>query len=77
MAEQRLRYIITGNATGLTGALNRASVRVQAFGKGMSRLGSQLKSIQLPMLLAGGAAIKMGSDFDKPLMHCFLLHQLV
>ena len=65
MAEQRLRYIITGNATGLTGALNRASVRVQAFGKGMSRLGSQLKSIQLPMLLAGGAAIKMGSDFDK------------
>mgnify|MGYP003133511657 CR=1 FL=1 len=65
MAEQRLRYVITGNATGLTGALNRASARVKSFGQGMQNLGASLQRVAIPLALAGGAAIKMGVDFDK------------
>jgi len=65
MAEQKLRYIITGDATQLNAALNRASVRLKAFGQGIKNAGASLARVSMPLALAGGAAIKMGVDFDK------------
>jgi TP901 family phage tail tape measure protein len=65
MAEQKLRYVITGDATGLNGALNRASTRLKTFGQGIKNVGASLQRIAIPLAIAGGAAIKMGVDFDK------------
>ena len=65
MAEQKLRYVITGDATQLNGALNRASLRLKTFGQGVKNLGSSLTRVAAPLALVGGAAIKMGVDFDK------------
>ena len=65
MAEQKLRYVITGDATQLNGALNRASLRLKTFGQGVKNLGSTLTRVAAPLALVGGAAIKMGVDFDK------------
>lgn len=65
MAEQRLRYYITGDAKGLTGALNRASSKVNAFGQKLKSVGASLQRFSAIGALAGGAAIKMGADFDK------------
>lgn len=65
MAEQRLRYYITGDAKGLNAALNRASSRVSAFGNKLKSVGASLQRFSAIGALAGGAAIKMGADFDK------------
>lgn len=65
MAEQRLRYYITGDAKGLNAALNRASSRVNAFGQKLKSVGASLQRFSAIGALAGGAAIKMGADFDK------------
>lgn len=65
MAEQRLRYYITGDAKGLNAALNRASSRVSAFGQKLKSVGASLQRFSAIGALAGGAAIKMGADFDK------------
>jgi TP901 family phage tail tape measure protein len=65
MAEQKLRYVITGDATGLNGALNRASTRLKTFGQGIKNVGASLQRVAIPLAIAGGAAVKMGVDFDK------------
>ena len=66
MAEQNLRVNITGNAKGLTTAINSASSRLKSFGSKMSSVGSQLQTkLALPLTLIGGASIKMAMDFDK------------
>jgi len=66
MQDQKLRFQITGDATKLTKALNTASGKLQSFGSKVSALGRNLSTkLTLPLALAGGAAIKMGLDFDK------------
>ena len=66
MAEQRLKVNIIGDATRLTKALNTASGKLQAFGSKVTSLGKNLSTkVTLPLALAGGAALKMASDFDK------------
>lgn len=66
MQDQKLRFQITGDATKLTKALNTASGKLQSFGSKVSGLGRNLSTkLTLPLALAGGAAIKMGLDFDK------------
>jgi len=66
MQDQKLRFQITGDATKLTKALNTASGKLQSFGSKVSALGRDLSTkLTLPLALAGGAAIKMGLDFDK------------
>jgi len=65
MAEQRLRYFITGNASGLNNALNKASARVSQFGNKMKSVGASLQRFSAIGVLAGGAAIKMGVKFDE------------
>jgi TP901 family phage tail tape measure protein len=66
MQDQKLRFQITGDATKLTKALNTASGKLQSFGSKVSALGRDLSTkLTLPLALAGGAALKMGLDFDK------------
>jgi TP901 family phage tail tape measure protein len=66
MQDQRLRFLITGDAKGLTQSLNTASGKLQAFGKKVTDVGRNLSTkLTLPLALAGGAAIKMAADFDK------------
>ena len=66
MQDQKLRIDIIGDASKLTSALNTASGKLQAFGKKVTDIGKNLSTkVTLPLALAGGAALKMASDFDK------------
>ena len=59
MADNKLRYYITGNASGLNKALNSASARVNKFGQKMKSVGASLQRFAAIGALAGGSAIKM------------------
>jgi TP901 family phage tail tape measure protein len=66
MAQQKLGIEITGNAAGLTAALNTASGKLKAFGSKMQSVGGGLtRSLTLPLVAAGLASVKMAFDFDK------------
>ena len=67
MAANELKVLLTGDASRLSASLNTASNKLKSFGKNVSSVGSSLSKISLPLALAGGAAIKMGADFDKSL----------
>lgn len=67
MATNELKVLLTGDASRLSASLNTASNKLKSFGKNVSSVGSSLSRISLPLALAGGAAIKMGVDFDKSL----------
>ena len=65
MAEQ-LRIIVSAETRQLTTGLRTAQARLKTFGNKAKQLGSTLQTrIALPLALAGGAAVKMGMDFDK------------
>jgi TP901 family phage tail tape measure protein len=57
MAKLRLDLQLTG--------FQQASSKLKQFGDKMKSVGSSLSAISLPLAIAGGAAIKMGADFDK------------
>ncbi len=57
MAKLRLDLQLTG--------FQKASSKLKQFGDKMKSVGSSLSAISLPLAIAGGAAIKMGADFDK------------
>ncbi len=57
MAKLRLDLQLTG--------FQQASSKLKQFGSKMKSVGSSLSAISLPLAIAGGAAIKMGADFDK------------
>lgn len=66
MAEQRLKVNIIGDASKLTRALNTASGKLESFGGKVSGIGKRLSvGLTLPLGIAGGAAIKMASDFEE------------
>ena len=66
MQDQKISILITGDAKGLTRALNTASGKLQAFGKRTTDIGKTLSTrLTLPLGIAGAAAIKMAADFDK------------
>ena len=66
MAEQKLRYLITGDATQLNGALNRASVRLKAFGQAATRVGKNLSiGLTAPITIAGTVAVNQAVKFEK------------
>jgi|13_taG_2_1085334.scaffolds.fasta_scaffold03019_5 TP901 family phage tail tape measure protein len=66
MQDQKLRVDIIGDASKLNRALNTASGKLQSFGKKVTSVGQNLSmKLTLPLAIAGGAAIKMASDFDK------------
>src|SRR5262245_50209895 len=54
------------SAASSTDEFAQAGLRLQKVGLQISNLGDSLtKNVTLPMALAGGAAIKLASDFDK------------
>lgn len=68
MAENTIRVNIVADIKRLSGQLNKASSKIQNFGKRMSSVGAGLQSrLALPIIAAGGSAIKMAFDFDKSL----------
>lgn len=68
MAEQKLKVNIIGDASKLTKALNTASGKLESFGSKVSGIGKSLTTrLTLPLGIAGGAAIKMASDFEESL----------
>lgn len=65
MADKKLRYYIIGNAKSLITATNKAGASLQRLGSKVKGIGQSLKGFQMFGALAGGAAIKLGADFDK------------
>ena len=66
MADQKLRVDIIGDASKLNRALTTASGKLQSFGSKVSGIGKRLAvGLTLPLGIAGGAAIKMASDFEE------------
>ena len=66
MADQKLKVLITGDASSLTRSLNTAKGKISAFGNRLSAIGSTLATrVSLPLALAGGAAVKMAIDMKE------------
>ena len=66
MQDQKLRVDIIGDASKLTRALNTASGKLDKFGSKVSGIGKRLSiGLTLPLGIAGGAAIKLASDFEE------------
>jgi TP901 family phage tail tape measure protein len=57
MAKLRLDLQLTG--------FKQASGKLKQFGSKMKSVGASMQKFSLPLAIAGGAAIKMGADFDK------------
>lgn len=57
MAKLRLDLQLTG--------FKQASGKLKQFGNNMKSIGASMQKFSLPLAIAGGAAIKMASDFDK------------
>lgn len=65
MAVNELKVLLTGDASRLSASLQTASGRLKSFGSNVKSIGASLQRVAVPLALAGGAAIKMGADFDK------------
>lgn len=65
MAEQQLRVRLLALTQGFNQNMSAAQSRLTAFGTKAKQVGDSLRSIQLPLALAAGAAVKMALDFDK------------
>jgi hypothetical protein len=63
-----LRVNIIGDASKLKASLKQAGSKLDNFSKKASKIGKQLSTrLSLPLLAAGGAAIKFASDFNESL----------
>jgi hypothetical protein len=68
MADQKLRVILEAKSDKLVKALEKSSNKLQQFGKDATRIGKNLSvGLTLPIAAAGGAAIKLASDFEESL----------
>ena len=68
MADQKLRVILEAKADKLIKALDKSSNKLKQFGADASRIGKGLSvGLTLPIAAAGGAAIKLASDFEESL----------
>ncbi len=66
MANNQLKVTLLGDASKLNATLKTASGRLKSFGKSTQAVGRSLQTrLALPLAVAGGAAIKMATDFDK------------
>ena len=66
MANNQLKVTLLGDASKLNATLKTASGRLKSFGKSTQAVGRSLQTrLALPLAIAGGAAIKMATDFDK------------
>ncbi len=61
-----LEVIISGNSKELEAALSRADKQLTNFGKKASEIGQSMSLyVTAPLTLAGGAAVKLASDFNE------------
>jgi hypothetical protein len=68
MASNELKVILTGDATKLSASLNAAEKKLKSFGDSATKIGKSMSLfVTTPIILAGGAAIKMASDFQESL----------
>lgn len=68
MPDQKLRVILEAKSEKLTKALDKSSAKLKQFGDDASRIGKKLSiGLTLPIAAAGGAAIKLASDFEESL----------
>ena len=68
MADQKLRVILEAKSDKLVKALDKSSAKLQQFGQDATRIGKKLSvALTLPIAAAGGAAIKLASDFEESL----------
>jgi len=65
MADQRLRFFLTGDSKQFNKALTQAEQKLKAFGSKLQNTGRSLTMMTAPLVAAGGAAIKMAASFDK------------
>tara|TARA_R110002012_G_scaffold321131_3_gene547707 strand:- start:1034 stop:2962 length:1929 start_codon:yes stop_codon:yes gene_type:complete len=66
MADQKLNVILGVDSSKFNANLGKAQGRLKAFGSKLKSVGSTLSTrLSLPLALAGGAAIKMASDFEE------------
>lgn len=66
MATRRVSFIISAKNKGFIKALDQSARRMDRFGRKMQRMGRTLsRTVTLPALAAGGAAVKMASDFQS------------
>jgi len=66
--QEHLIVNISANTKGLQQGLEQAQGKLSAFSGKLKNIGSTLsKSVSLPLAIAGGAAIKMATDFNESL----------
>jgi hypothetical protein len=68
MADNILKVLLSGDSKELDAALSRADKKLKDFGESAKRIGQTLSvSLTAPLAIAGGAAIKMASDYEESL----------
>lgn len=66
MAERRVTFLIGANIRNFQRNMQTASKRMERFGRRAERIGQGMQSfLTLPILAAGGAALKMAGDFES------------
>lgn len=68
MSDQKLRVILEAKSDKLVKGLEKSSAKLKQFGQDATRIGKKLSiGLTLPIAAAGGAAIKLASDFEESL----------
>ena len=68
MPENKLRVILQAETSKFTNSLNKANKQLGGFSKKLTSVGKDLSlKLTLPIAAAGGAAIKLASDFEESL----------
>lgn len=68
MPENKLRVILQAETSKFTNSLNKANKQLGGFSKRLTNVGKDLSlKLTLPIAAAGGAAIKLASDFEESL----------
>ena len=68
MPDNKLRVILQADTSKFTNSLNKANKQMVNFGKKLTGVGKDLSlKLSLPIAAAGGAAIKLASDFEESL----------
>ena len=65
MAEYPLFVRFKFDGAQFNAGLKGASARLQAFGARAKAISAQMRTLSIPLAIAGGASVKMAADFDK------------